>query len=223
MRKTEFANGEFYHIYNRGTDKRTIFEEEADMFRFFESMQDFNVEDPIGSIYEYSLLKKQFGGATFQIEKRKPLVQFIAYCLNPNHFHFLLEQVADDGIPKFMHRLSTGYTKYFNKKYHRTGVLFSGRYKAIHVDSNEYLLRLSAYVNLNNLVHHLEVSQTGLPIFSSWDEYKNEKTSKGICDTTIIAEQFSKREEYLDFANDALMQIIANKESKKEIENLLFE
>lgn len=223
MRKTEFANGEFYHIYNRGTDRRTIFEEPYDLQRFFESMKDFNAEDPIGSMYEYSFVKKQLGSSTSKLRKSKPLVNFIAYCLNPNHFHFLLEQVTDDGISKFMHRLSTGYTKYFNKKYKRNGALFSGRYKSIHVGTNEYLLRLSAYVNLNNKVHHIDNGESGLPVYSSWGEYENEETKKAICKKDIILDQFQSHKEYNAFAKDALKQILINKEKDKELNGILFE
>ena len=218
MRKTEFANGEFYHIYNRGTDKRIIFEDTPDIQRFFEAMSDFNAEQPIGSMYEYSFVKHQLGSSTSKLMERKPIVRFIAYCLNPNHFHFLLEQLADDGIPKFMHRLSTGYTKYFNKKHRRTGALFSGRYKAIHVDTDEYLLRLSAYVNLNDHVHHLP--DNSVKSLSSWNEYKNATAQYRLCDPEVILGQFKSRSEYLQFATEALKDIQTNKERQKELEDL---
>ncbi len=219
MRKVEFANGEIYHVYNRGTDKRTVFEDNDDLNRFIESMQDFNKEEPIGSLYEYSFVKNQLGSSTSKLRNEKPLVRFIAYCLNPNHFHFLIEQLEDEGIPKFMHRLSTGYTKYFNKKYRRTGALFSGRYKSIHVDENEYLLRLSAYVNLNDRVHHLDGS-IGLKSISSWSEYQERYNSDGFCDTSIILEQFRSAAEYQAFALSALGDINENKERAKELDEL---
>ena len=102
IRKTPFVNGEFYHIYNRGVDKREIFMDDFDIQRFFQSMTEFNVLEPIGSIYENSFVDKQLGGGASKLER---LVNFVAYCLNPNHYHFLLEQVADKGIEKFMHRM----------------------------------------------------------------------------------------------------------------------
>lgn len=220
MRKVEFANGEFYHVYNRGTDKRTIFEDNDDLRRFFESMQDFNKEDPIGSLYEYRFVKNQLGSSTSKLGEDKPLVRFIAYCLNPNHFHFLIEQIEDDGISKFLHRLSTGYTKYFNKKYRRTGALFSGRYKAVHVDDNEYLLRLSVYVNLNDKVHRLS-GDVGVKSISSWPEYQQSKNNMQFCDTSVILDQFRDSAEYHDFAITALQDIHENKERAKELNELL--
>jgi len=77
------------------------------------------------------------------------LVEIIVYCLNPNHYHIILRQVSEGGVSKFMLKLSSGYSSYFNKKNKRSGSLFQGRFKAVHIDSNEYLLYLSAYVNKN--------------------------------------------------------------------------
>src|SRR3989338_10441959 len=150
MRKTKFATGEFYHIYNRGVDKRNIFEDPEDFWRFLESMKEFNREDAIGSLYAINNDKEKFRGSA---SKNKKLVNFVAYCLNQNHYHFILEPLVEGGIQKFMHKLSTGYTMYFNDKNKRAGSLFQGRYKSIHIDSNEYLLHLSVYVNLNDKVH----------------------------------------------------------------------
>ena len=147
MRKTQFANGEFYHVYNRGVDKRSIFLDKWDFDRFLKSMEEFNAIDPIGSIYENSFIKEK--------PSQKKLVNFIAYCLNTNHFHFLIRQASEQGIEKFMQRLGTGYTKYFNNRHKRNGILFQGVFKVVHVGSNNYLLHLSSYINLNFRVHKL--------------------------------------------------------------------
>ena len=131
MRNIKFATGEFYHIYNRGVDKRDIFMDPEDVARFFVCMSFFNTRDPIGSVYEYSREELQFGSLA---SKKKKLINFVAFCLNQNHYHFILEPLVDDGIQKFMHRLSTGYTNYFNEKYKRSGSLFQGTYKVVHAN-----------------------------------------------------------------------------------------
>ena len=136
------ARGEIYHILNRGVDKRNIFTNQEEIGRFFECMLTFNSIELAGSLYEQSFVKEK--------TKNKPLVKFIAYCLLPNHFHFILEQIEKDGISKFMKRLLGGYSWYFNKKHKRSGSLFQGPFKAKHIDSNKYLLHASAYVNLND-------------------------------------------------------------------------
>lgn len=205
MRKEIFANGEYYHIFNRGTDKRKIFLDRWDMPRFLESMEEFNTLEPIGSIYENSFRKRQLGNAVSKLAvnsksagKDKRLVHFICYCLNPNHYHFILKQFADNGIVKFMHRLGLGYAKYFNKKYDRSGVLFQGPFRAVHIDSNEYLLHASAYVNLNYKVHKLGNAVSK----SSWDEFLGKKG--GICEKGIVLSQFKNTSEYKNFVNGAI-------------------
>lgn len=203
MRKTIFANGEYYHIYNRGVDKRTVFSDQRDVNRLIQSLLEFNTIKPIGSIYENSFRKKP------PEDLSSKLVEFVAYCLNPNHYHFILKQLTDDGIKKFMHRLGGGYTMYFNKRYNRSGVLFQGRFKAVHIDTNEYLLHLSAYVNLNDSVHQLGGSTSKL-VDSSWDEYMN-KSKKKICNKNIILKQFRNIKEYKRFAENSLNDILEKK------------
>jgi putative transposase len=223
MRKTPFVSGEYYHVYNRGVDKRTIFQDEADIQRFCESLEEFNTLDPIGSIYENSFAKK-LGSSTSKSEERVGnLVTFVAYCLNSNHFHFLLKQEAEKGIEKFMQRLGTGYTKYFNNKYERSGALFQGRFKSIHVDSNGWVVHLSAYVNLNDRVHQLGSSTSKLVRSrSSWDEYLG-KRGQGVCEKEIVLAQFRNVDEYKDFALSSLDAIREKKEDLKDLAGLLLE
>lgn len=203
MRRITFTNNEIYHVYNRGTDKRTIFEDEYDFQRFLQSLKEFNTPESIGSIYEHTRLKKEeFGHPTSKLEGG--LVEIIAYCLNKNHFHLLLKQVADQGVQKFMQRLGNGYTKYFNHKYKRSGVLFQGKYKAVYVDTNEYLLHLSVYVGLNNKVHRFGHRMSK----SSWREYMGEiKKEDEICIKDMVLGQFGNSQEYEAYAKSTLQGI----------------
>jgi len=218
-RKQAFANGEFFHVYNRGVDKRIIFTDEYDIRRFFQSMIEFNAVDPIGSLYENSFNK--LGSETPKFGKK--LVNIIAYCLNPNHFHIILEQLIDGGISEFMKRLGGGFTNYFNNKYKRSGALFQGVFKDVHIDSNEYLLHVSAYVNLNDRVHKLGGETPKLVRSrSSWEEYTDPKI-KGICEKEIILGQFKNMDEYKEFALSSLESIIKRKDELKDIDNFLLE
>lgn len=212
MRKIQLANDEYYHIYNRGVDKRIIFNNNADFSRFLRGMSEFNAIEPIGSIFENSF---RLGSSTPKSapKPKAELVNIVCYCLNPNHYHMILQQVADRGIEKFMHKVSTGYTNYFNLKNKRSGVLFQGRYKAIHINSNEYLLHLSAYVNLNYEVHALGSSTPK----SSWGEYKKWQ-GKGICEKSAITGNFKNFQDYEKFAKMALESIKNNRELRKELE-----
>lgn len=214
MRKTLLVNSEYYHIFNRGTDRRTIFPNEEMFARFLQDMDEFNTTIPIGSIYENSFRKgRQLGNPVSKFGPQpKPLVAVVCYCLNPNHYHFILQQIEDRGIEKFMHRLGLGYTKYFNQRHERSGVLFQGPFRAIHIDSNEYLLHLSAYVNLNDRVHGLGNGVSK----SSWGEYIGKD---GFCAKEIVLTQFKNPAEYKDFALDALTVM----QERKDMEKLLIE
>ncbi|OGF62278.1 hypothetical protein A2926_04280 [Candidatus Giovannonibacteria bacterium RIFCSPLOWO2_01_FULL_44_40] len=209
MRKVRFANGEFYHVYNRGVDKRVVFPRDDDFERFLKSMDMFNSTEPIGSIFEHSFLVKK--------ARRFPkLVNLICYCLNPNHYHLILEQLKDNGISEFMKRLGGGFTNYFNLKNQRSGALFQGKFKAAHIDSNEYLLHVSAYVNLNNMVHRIKSEK----FKSSWEEYFGDANKK-LCSKDIILKQFKNKHEYKDFAENSLKSIQERKSMLKELETML--
>lgn len=214
MRKVIFATGELYHVYNRGTDKRSITVDYRDADRFMQSLTEFNALEPIGSIYEHAFItrKHQLGGRTskcdLELEKASEgLVSIVAYCLNPNHYHFILEQVSDRGIEKFMQRLGTGYTMYFNNRHERSGALFQGKFKAVHIESNEQLLHLSVYVNLNFQVH--QYHESALPrIRSSWEEYIGLISNTiGICGKDKVLGQFRNKKEYQEFAERTLPAI----------------
>ena len=217
-RKATFANNEFYHVFNRGVDKRDIILDYEDMDRFFKSIMLFNSEKPIGSIYELSQLER--GGLT---AKPKKLVNIVAYCLNPNHFHFIFEQKIDGGISEFMKRLGGGYTWYFNHKQKRSGSLFQGSFKSVFGDKNEYLLHLSAYVNLNDSVHRRGgLTATGKFSRSSMDEYVNDKNNFSICEKNIILSQFKNKEDYRNFATSSLGEILRKRE-EEEISKMILE
>lgn len=228
MRDISFAVGEFYHIYNRGVDKREIFEDKEDLWRFFQSMAEFNAVEPIGSIYENSFRKEDSENSP-QLGNRVPkLVEFVAYCLNPNHYHFILTPLVDGGVQKFMHKMGLGYTNYFNEKNDRSGSLFQGKYKAVHVDKNNYLLHLSAYVNLNNRLKAESKEVFEISLSSHFEYLANEKgnaksNENFICNTKIVSDQFPKRGSYEKFAEDSLIDILQRKKQEKDLALLLLE
>ncbi len=144
MRKTQFAIGEYYHIYNRGVDKRIVFTREADYQRFLAYL--FLLNDTENKRIEYIF---RSGKSVWEAKPRKLLVAIGAYCLMPNHFHLYLTPLVEDGISKFMQRVQTAYTMYFNKKYNRSGALLQGTFKAEHVAKDEYAKYLFSYIHLN--------------------------------------------------------------------------
>lgn len=148
MQKPQLANNEIYHVYNRGVEKRKIFLEEADYLRFIHDIFEFNNSIPAQRFYQSSgvgLPKIERG------EPRKFLVDILAFCIMPNHFHLMLKQKVDNGITKFMHKFGTGYANYFNLKYKRSGTLFQGKYKAVHIQRDAHFIYLPFYIHFNPL------------------------------------------------------------------------
>jgi len=155
MRKQPLITGQYYHIYNRGVDKRDIFMNKNDLDRFILSIIKFNIVNPTGGIKELFLVKNNISGVGHLKVEEKQLVSIVCYCINPNHFHFILKQEQDGGISEFMKRLLGGYTNYFNQTYDRSGALFQGRFKSHMIATDRYFLKIYPYVNVNYLVHDI--------------------------------------------------------------------
>jgi len=144
MRKTTFAPGEYYHLYNRGVDKRTVFTRPAEYERFLAYL--FLLNDTERNRFEYLLASRR---PIWEAKPHKPLVGIGAYCLMPNHFHLYVTPLAEDGVSKFMQRVQTAYTMYFNKKHERSGALFQGTFKSQHVEREGHAKYLFSYIHLN--------------------------------------------------------------------------
>ncbi len=190
MNRIPFENNHFYHIYNRGVDKRSTFKNRGDMLRFIELLSAFNTNRSAPGGIRFT---RRNQGSTLTNES---LVVIHGFCLLENHFHILLEQKTEGGVSKFMQKVSTGYTMYFNKKYERSGALFQGRFKSKHVTSDGYLLRCLSYVVLNFKVHNNKKSGDHLYCSSHAENEVHSFISK-----KIIKQNFKSDKDFLLFAN----------------------
>lgn len=141
-RKITFAEDEFYHLYNRGVEKRKIFLSKDDYRRFVRLL--YLANSKRNFVYRDVEHKK-----LPDIDRGAPLVAIGAWVLMPNHFHVLIKEIASGGTSLFMQKLLTGYSSYFNKRYGRVGGLFQGVFQAQHANTDEYLKYLFAYIHLN--------------------------------------------------------------------------
>ena len=145
MRKDKLVSENIYHVYNRGVEKRSLFVNNQDYLRFIDDLTIFNdinlVVNP----------KQRIRDTKNGDYKRKPLVDILAFCLMPNHYHLLLRQREDDGITEFMRKLGGGYVNYFNLKYQRVGTLFQGRFKSVLIDDESQFMYIPFYIHLNPL------------------------------------------------------------------------
>ena len=167
VRSFEFAVDEFYHIYNRGVEKRTIYIDNNDHQRFLELLYISNTVKPtdIRSI-------SRTHDSVYEWDRGDQLVAVGAYCLMPNHFHILLTPLREHGVSLFMNKLCTSYSMYFNRRYDRSGALYGDKFKAKHADSDEYLKYLFAYIHLNPVkLYQSDWKERGIDDFEAAYEY----------------------------------------------------
>lgn len=140
-----------YHVLNRGVDKRQIFLDDRDCLRFIYDLYEFNnyrTSPNNGRFFTNTNLLNPEGQSA---REREPLVDILAFCLMPNHYHLLLKQLSEDGLVKFLSKLNTGYAKYFNQRYKRIGTLFQGRFKSISIVNEPHFIHIPYYIHCNPL------------------------------------------------------------------------
>lgn len=208
--KTYVENG-FYHVYNRGVEKRNIFVDEQD-YRVFLSYLKIYLS-PFEEFENYLKNNDELvdQDRNIQISRLYTLNNFfnkidlISYVLMPNHFHLELRQTNKKDIEIFMRSLITKYTMYFNRKYKRVGPLFQGRYKAVLILSEEYLIHLSRYIHLNPLELILKDEKLYMYPWSSYQAYIGKLEVKWLKSNLILSifpkmlgNTYSSYEEYIE-------------------------
>lgn len=195
-RRTTFAPGEAYHCYTRGIDKRITFADDTDRERFLQALYVCN--DTHG-FHRGSLTNTTHEGI-LNSKKGEPLVAILAYCLMPNHYHLILHEIVEGGITRFMQKVGTLYTMYFNARNERIGSLFVKPFRSKHIDDDSYLRKVVQYVHLNpaelfepgwkeGIVRNLPLLQNKLEMyrFSSLPDYlnPNARLESNIIDHTL--------------------------------------
>lgn len=145
QRPVPFQIDEWFHCYNRGIDKRDVFDDEHDSERFLQLL--YLVNDVGGR--QRSNISDRTTEDILQYERNEPIVSIGAYCLMQNHYHLLLKEIVEGGIVRYMQRLGTAYTMYFNKKNGRTGNLFMKPFRSRHVHDDAYFQRVVNYIHCN--------------------------------------------------------------------------
>ena len=179
----EYGAGEYYHIYNRGVAKQDIFRESYD--------------------YEYMLwlFKKYLSGEKVldKLDRQVPdysgEVELVAYCLMPNHYHFLLYLKEQEGIVHLMRSVMTAYGMYFNKKYKRVGGLFQNHFLASRITSDAYYWHISRYIHLNPV--DLKIDYLTYP-YSSIGYYRGDRHARWLHEEHMVQTQ-EERRDYIDF------------------------
>jgi len=188
---------EFYHVLNRGVQKSDIVKDDFDRLRFVHSLfifNDSNYTNPNHRLKNYSKSAKE----------RNELVYIHAWCLMDNHYHLLLSPVDDDltKISLFMKKLNMGYAKYFNEKYNRSGYLWQGKYKKIHIERDAHFIYIPYYIHLNPL------------------DYSMPEWRQGVVKNLFAAEKFLSTyrwSSHLDYAGESNFPSIIQTENLSKI------
>ena len=205
---------ELFHVLNRGVDKRKIFLDDKDYFRFVHDLFEFNDEKSSSNTFRYFCHNtKNEQSNTWDVQRptirRELLVNIHAFSLMPNHYHMLLNAKVENGIPLFMKKVNMGYAKYFNQKYKRTGTLFEGRYKSVAVTQDVHLFHLPYYIHLNPLDlitptwRERRVDNPAKAIeflenyrWSSYLDYTGEKNFPSVTSRSFLSEIMGKVDNY---------------------------
>ena len=200
-----FANDEYYHVYNRGIDRRVTFTNKREYERALELLW----------FYQYAIIPLRYSRYKeaeeslrqrymVKMHESGKLVDVIAYCLMPNHFHLLVKQKQENGIPTFVANFINAYTKYFNTKYERTGALFQGVFKAVYVESEDQLVHLVRYIHLNPVASSL-ISSDAFETFP-WSSHQNylKRIQSSIIDKEALQMVHTLVPDYESFVNDQI-------------------
>jgi len=147
IKRPPLINGEIYHIVIRAIEGSKLFIDDRDYFRMICNLFEFNDDNPVS--WQYRQHYENSSRSVQERKKRIMLVEILAFCLMPNHFHLVLRQLQEKGISSFMRKIGAGFGIYYNKKYQRSGHIFQGRYRAVHIKNDKQLITLFVYVHTN--------------------------------------------------------------------------
>jgi putative transposase len=206
-RKEPLVTGEIYHVFNRGVEKRPIFENARHYQRFLDLLPFYTRSHHL----KFSTLSGKEREEVISKKTGEKLVEILCYCLMPNHFHFTLRQEEEKGISRFIQRLTNSFSHYYSIKNQIQGHIFQDKFKAVHIEKDEQLLHLSRYIHLNPVTGNL-VEKPEDYEFSSYNIYLGKETSE-IVVPNIVLDNFKLSEDYEKF-------VLSRKEYQRSLERI---
>jgi len=206
IRKTPIIKGQIYHVFNRSIGKQPIFTNNVEYFRIIETISYYYyLETPLRFSHFNRLpnkLRNQTLDALLQSRKR---VEIFAYCLMPNHFHFLIREITNNGISSFISNIQNSFAKYFNTKNERSGALFQQMFKAVLIETDEQLLHVTRYIHLNPLTSFIlkDIDELTNYPWSSFQEYIG-NDSRNIISKEFILGFFPTLEKFIEFTKNQI-------------------
>lgn len=206
LRKTILATNEIYHVFNRSVAEVPIFKGNRECNIFLDATKFYLQPNPPTRFSIFRTSKDRF-----PINLDSMLVAIIAFCLMPNHFHFILRQERDGGIRQFIQKLSNSFAHYFVLKYKQSGHVFEGNFKAVRVETEEQLLHLSRYIHLNPVTAYLVENPKDYP-YSSYQVYLGKESSE-IVNPLPVLNHFSSPNQYREF-------VLSQKDYQRELQSI---
>lgn len=211
--------GSYYHIFNRGVDRRIIYNTKADYKRALLTLEYYLPANNSIKLGHYLAMTKGRQLAMSKRQQSMPLVSILSYCLMPNHFHLLLRQEVDNGIASYMSLVQNSYTQYFNNKHQRSGRLFQSSFKSVMVESREQLLHLSRYIHLNPYVARIVNDTPSLLKYPYSSMRHFTQDAQSFVETDVMLSQFRNKSDYTQFVID----YASCTRSLKHIDHLIFD
>ena len=191
-RKVPLVTGEHYHVISRSTMQTPIFQANSDLDIALKCLKYYAREDSFPK-FSYWLHNQ----AKIPLDYSHLLVSIEAFCIMPTHIHLLLKQLSDKGIETYMQRLLTSYSHYYNKKHQQSGSIFAGRFRAVHIETEDQFMHVSRYIHLNPSSAGIVKDPLDYP-YSSLNEYQKDIAIPPI-DPSYVLDCFSSKESYLQF------------------------
>ena len=202
-RNIPFVTNQVYHVFNRSIASQPIFIDRRDYERILDLVNYYRFKKPPLRFSHYNRLpkeQKEEYEKSFMVNK-SPMLDILAYCIMPNHVHFLLRPKIDNSISDFMRNLQNGYSKYFNTKRERTGSLFQFMFKAVRIETDEQLVHVSRYIHLNPVTSYiLKVENLEQYKWSSFKDYVLDIDS--FVNKEMILGRFKSPQKYKKFVFD---------------------
>lgn len=196
------ANNEIYHVFNRSIAGTEIFSGLINMRKIFEIIDYYRFRQKLRLSKFKSLSTAATEVYLNTLKTTTPLVDIYAFAFMPNHFHFLVKQVQNDGISRFVANLQNSFAKVFNLKNERHGSVFQSQFKAKRIETDYQFIHVSRYIHLNPVTSYLiEFNKLQTDTRTSFPAYATGKEIRSIKKDFLLS-MFSSSEDYVRFVSD---------------------
>lgn len=206
IRKNPIIVGQIYHVFNRSIGRQPIFLNNSSFQRAIETISYYQyLETPLRFSHFNRLPSKLKNKTLDTLLQSRKRVKILAFCLMPNHFHFLIQEISDRGTSSFMSNLQNSYAKYFNTKNERNGALFQQMFKAVLIETDKQLIHVTRYIHLNPLTSFIlkDIEELSDYPWSSFPEYLG-MSNWSIVDKEFILDFFPSIQSFIDFTRDQI-------------------